>query len=440
MAKKQILDSLAAIVGGSSASLSGELEGLVELVRDWGGKAESSILGFGGRVPAPEAAFINGVLCTRLDYDDTFTLMVRNHPSRSIVPVAMAVAERQGTTNGKQLLNAVVLGIDLECRIKLGVGRDIDSPFGFIHNFLGATATAGKLLGLNKEKLKSAHSIAFHQISGAQGGTGTAGSGASLKGINNGVAARTGVFSALLATKGFSANSDFLDSDRKNNLYGIFYGGLYVPPLVIEDLGKSFVNVQTSQKQFPCCHGQAAALELTLSLIEKYHIQPGDVAKVQLYLSPNDLLLLADPIEKKQNPQNFIESQFSLCWGVASAIVYGKVGLKNFSNEALRDSRVRELAHKVSAKHEVSFAGHILNPCVVEIKTTSNQVYAMKAENPILGSPENPMSFSHIKNKFRQCCEISVKPIPEKNQNAVMDMVESLEEIQDVAEIARLLS
>lgn len=440
MAKKQILDSLAAIIAGSSASLSGELEGLVELVRDWGGKAESSILAFGGRVPAPEAAFVNGVLCTRRDYDDTFTLLVRNHPSRSIIPVAMAVAERQGTINGKQLINAVVLGLDLECRIKLGVGRDFDSPFGFTHNFLGATATAGKLLGLNKEKLKSALSIAFHQISGAQSGIGTAGSGATLKGINNGLAAKTGVISALLAVKGFSANSDFLDSDKKNNLYGIFYNGLYIPSLVIADLGKSFVNVQTSQKRFPCCHGQAAALEVTLSLIEKYKIHSRDVEKVQLYLCPADFLLLADPIEKKQNPQNFIESQFSLCWGVAGAIVYGEVGLKNFSNDALQDSRVREIARKVYSKQEVRFAGKILNPCVVEITTIDHKVYSMKAENPILGSPENPLSYSYIKNKFGECCKHSIKPIPEKNQKMVMDMVAGLEEIQDVGEIARLLS
>ena len=238
-----------------------------------GGKAESSILAFGGRVPAPNAAFVNGVLCTRLDFDDTFTLMVRNHPSRSIVPVAMAVAERQGNINGKQLINAVVLGHDLECRMKLGVGRDIESPLGFTMNFLGAAATAGKLLGLDKAKLKSALSIAFHQISGAQGGMGTAGSGASLKGINNGLAAKTGVISALLAGKGFSANSDFMDSDKKNNFYSIFYGGFYMPQLVVSELGKSFMNIQTSQKQFPCCHGQAAALEVTLSLIKKYNIE-----------------------------------------------------------------------------------------------------------------------------------------------------------------------
>jgi 2-methylcitrate dehydratase PrpD len=440
MAKKQILDSLSAIIGGSTVSLSGELNALVDMIRDWGGKEESSILAFGGRVPAPNAAFVNGVLCTRLDYDDTFTLMVRNHPSRSIVPVAMAMAERQGNISGKQLINAVVLGHDLECRLKLGVGRDVESPLGFTINFLGAAATAGKLLGLNEEKLKYALSIAFHQISGAQCGMGTAGAGASTKGINNGIAAKSGIMSSLLAEKGFTANLDFLDSEKKNNFYAIFYGGLYMPPLVISDLGKSFLNIQTSQKQFPCCHGQAAALEVTLSLIKKYNIQSQDVEKVQLYLCPLDFLLLADPIEKKQNPQNCIETQFSLCWGVASAIVYGQVGIKNFSNEALHDSRVRDIACKVYAKQEVAFAGKILNPCIVEITTTMNKVYVMKAEKPIFGSPENPMCLSDIGNKFQQCCEYSIKPVSEENQKRVIEMIAGLEEVTDVGEISRLLA
>ena len=137
MARKQILDALGAIIGGSSWSLSDELNRLVDIVRDWGGKEESSLLAFGGRVPAPNAAFINGVLCTRLDFDDTFTMMVRNHPSRSVIPTAFAIAERQGNISGKQLIAAVVLGIDLESRMKLAVGRDFESPLGFTINFMG---------------------------------------------------------------------------------------------------------------------------------------------------------------------------------------------------------------------------------------------------------------------------------------------------------------
>ena len=116
------------------------------------------------------------------------------------------------------------------------------------------------------------------------------------------------------------------------------------------------------------------------------------------------------------------------------------MGIKNFSDEALQDPRVRNLARKVFARQDVALAGKILNPCIVEITTNDNKVYTMKAEHPIFGSPENPLSFSFIKNKFKQCCQYSIKPVAEKNQDAVMNMIEGLEEVNDVGEIARLLS
>lgn len=440
VSKKQILDTLAATIGGSTCSLSGELEALVDMVKDWGGKEESSILAFGGRVPAPNAAFVNGILCVRLDFDDTFAVMVRNHPSRSIVPVAFAMAERQGNISGKELMTAVTLGHDMECRLKLAVGRDVESPLGFTTNFMGAAATAAKLLGLNKDQLKNALGIAFHQISGAKGGMGTAGAGASLKGINNGIAAKSGIISALLAERGFTSSWDFLDPNNKNNFYAVFHDGLYWPQMLTLDLGKVFMSTKTSLKEFPCCHGQHPVLEVTMSLIQKYGIQPGDVEKVQLYLSPTDFLLLGDPVENKQNPENNIEAQFSLCWGVASTIVYGKVEIRNFTKEALQDTEIREIARKVYTKPEIALAGPIHCLSKVEILTKDGQVYTMESEHPPFGSPDNPMSLSDIQVKFKQCCEYSAKPISKKSQDAVIKMTAELEEVNDVSEIAALLA
>lgn len=438
--RKQILDVIAAIIGGSTCSLAGELERLVDMIKTWGGKEESSILAYGGRVPAHNAAFINGVMCTLLDYDDTFAMLIRNHPSRATVPTALAMAERQGDVNGKQLLTAVALGHDLECRLKLGTGRDAESPLGFVPNFIGSAATAGKLLGLKKDALKNALSIAFHQISGAKCGMGTAGAGASMKGINNGLTCQTGITSALLAERGFSSSGEFLDNTKKNNFYDVFYSGSCIPPLIIQDIGKVFMGSKTSLKEFPCCHGQHPALEATLGLIKKHNIQADEIEQIQLYLAPLDMLLLASPIEKKQNPENRIETQFSLCWGVASAIVYGKIKIKNFTNEALADTRVRDLARKVFAIPDIKLAGPIHCHSIVEIKTKSGKVYTMEGGQNLLGSPENPLDFSFIADKFKECCQYSAKPVSDKNRDAVINMVADIEKVNDVGEIIRLLS
>lgn len=379
----------------------------------------------------------------RLDFDDTQVTLVHIHPSRAIVPTAFAIAERQGGISGKEFITAVILGHDLECRMKQAVGRDVDSPFGMTTNFFGAAATAGKILGLNDEKMRNALGLAFHQISGASGmggsGAGLKSSGASLKGMNNGFAAKAGIVSALLAERGFSARSDFIEPISKNNFYEVFFNGFYWPWLLTLDLGRVFMGSNTSQKEFPCCHGQHTAIEATLDLIREHDIKSDDVMDMTLHLSPFDYSLLAEPIEKKQNPENIIEAQFSLCWGVASAVVYGEVGIRNFTEEALRDIKVREMACKVFAKPEIELArGFGFAPSIVEIRTKEGMAYSKRVDHPF-GSPEKPMSLGDVTVKFRYCCKYSVKPITEENQDKVIEMVKGLEEISDVSQIVRLL-
>ena len=90
--KKQVLDTLAVTLAGTTCSIGGEMQGLAEMVKDWGGKEESTILGFGGRVPAPNAALVNGISSVRLDFDDTLVTWANMHTSRTVVPSALAMA------------------------------------------------------------------------------------------------------------------------------------------------------------------------------------------------------------------------------------------------------------------------------------------------------------------------------------------------------------
>jgi 2-methylcitrate dehydratase PrpD len=437
--RKQIIDTLAATVAGSTCSISGEMNGLVDIVRGWGGKEESTIIAFGGRVPAPSAAFVNAVAAVRLDFDDTIVTWINLHSSRAIVPTALALAERQGRINGQQLISAVALGYDLTCRIKQAAGYNADNAIRFTSNFLGAAATAGLLLGLDREKLQSALFLAFHQMSGAGStGGGGFGSGASLKGLSNGFAAQAGIMSALLAAQGFQAEADFLESDNPDNYYQMFCRGSYLPWILTLDLGKKFAGAQTSFKEYPCCHGQHAAIEAALALMKEHRLKPADVAGVVIRHSPQDASLV-NPLEKKQNPQNIIETQFSLCWGVASAIVHGEVGIKNFSAAALGDARVRKMARKVTGQTDTAMAREQGFPAAaVDIRTRGGKVYSRQVDHAF-GTVGNPMSLSDLMEKFRYCCGYSVYPISRKNQNEVIRMIEGLENVKDVGRIARLL-
>lgn len=436
--KKQILDMLGVMVAGSTCSLSGEIEGMVDMVREWGGKEESTIIVFGGKVPAHNAAFVNGTLCVRRDFDDTNLHDGGMHTSRAIVPTAFAAAERQGIINGKDFITAAALGHDLECRIAAAGGGM--AVFYMCTNFFGAAATAGKIFGLKGEKMRDALNLAYHQICGASGGGGSAGLG-NLKGLGNGLTTKAAITGAQLVMKGFGVDWDILDEKNRNNFFQTFYSGAYEPQRLTRDLGKRFFGSSTSQKEFPCCHGQHTSIQATLDLVKEYSIKPEQVDEVIFGVSANDYNLLADPVEEKQNPRTPIQAQFSLCWGVASAIVYGEVGIGNFTEKALDDERVRETARKVCGRTENEFAmkGQGTAPAVVEIRMKDGKVYSKKS-GPLFGSPENPMTYGDIAKKFKNCCEYSAVTISDENQETVIDMVERLEEVDDTGRIIRLLT
>lgn len=436
--KKQILDMLGVMVAGSTCSISGEIEGMVDMIKEWGGREESTIIVFGGKVPAHNAAFVNGTMCVRRDFDDTNLHDGGMHTSRAIVPTAFAAAEKKGNVSGRDFITAAALGHDLECRIAAAGGGM--AVFYMCTNFFGAAATAGKIFGLKGEKMKYALNLAYHQICGASGGGGSVGLG-NLKGIGNGLTVKAAVVGAQLVMKGFKAEWDILDEKNRNNFFQTFYRGYCEPERLTRELGESFFGSTTSQKEFPCCHGQHTSIQATLDLVKENSIKSEEVDEVIFRVSANDYNLLADPVEDKQNPRNLIQAQFSLCWGVASAIVYGEVGIGNFTEKALNDERVREMARKVFGRQESEFVmkGQGTAPAIIEIKMKDGKVYSKKSSY-LFGSPENPMSYRDIAKKFKDCCEYSAVTISAENQEKVIEMVERLEDLDDAGRIIRLLA
>ena len=126
MTKKQILDITGVTMGGSSKP---GIRELAELMTDWGGKQESTLFCFGGKVPVPVAAQVNASMGHALDYDDTGA--GPTHPSVVIVPTCLVMGERQGNFSGQDLIAAVAVGTEIMCRMgqafRLG---HLDMPSG----------------------------------------------------------------------------------------------------------------------------------------------------------------------------------------------------------------------------------------------------------------------------------------------------------------------
>jgi 2-methylcitrate dehydratase PrpD len=241
--KKDILDTLGTTLAGSSAEGTQEL---IDQIKYWGGREESSIFIHGGRVPSPEAALVNSQMAHARDYDDVYHV-ARIHVGAVNVPTGLAIAEEIGGVNGKELITAIIAGIDIELRLaqaaKLWTEFHPTSTYGYF----GASATAGRLLHLTERQMLNALGIAYSQASGNKQ---CMHDGSLTKRLQPGLAARGGILSAHLAQRGYTGTTNNFEGEA--GFFALYHRGYYDPEPLTKDLGKYFDVVKLGYKPYPC--------------------------------------------------------------------------------------------------------------------------------------------------------------------------------------------
>jgi 2-methylcitrate dehydratase PrpD len=429
--KKQILDLFGVAVGGFSKPGPQELR---ELILEWGGKEESSVIGLKEKVPAPNAAHVNATMVHALDFDDVHEAAVM-HPGVIAIPTAMAVGQRVGRLTGKDLLTATVLGTDIMCRLGLAAcpGRspiDVGWHQTTLYGFVGAAAVAGKIMGLSETQIIDAMGIGYHQCAG----NGQAvKDGALTKRLGPGFSVKGGITAALLAGKGVTGAHNCLDGDW--GLFKLYWRGDYDPSVLVAEIGKRFETVNVSIKPYPCCRGIHPAIDAAFALVEEFHIQAENIEKLKVYVTDAHIKLLCTPLDAKRQPRSPVDAQFSIPWGVATALVKGRATLDDFSDAGVLNADVLAISSKIDVEVDTALSrGDKIEPTRVEITTKGGTTYSKVEEHP-LGSPERPMSYDDVARKFRGCAGL----LPTEQQEKVIDFVSRLEKVEDASEIFTLL-
>lgn len=427
--KKFILDTLATTMAGSSAP---GCSSVVEQVKDWGGKEESTILVYGDKVISPNAAFINSMMAHALDFDDTHDEAVL-HANVSVLPAALAVAERKGDVTGKDLIIAVAVGVDLLCRLSLGVGGPITWVLSSTAGYFGATVAVGKVLGLDESKLLHAMGIAYSQCAGTAQ---CIDDGGLVKRMQPAFAAKAAVLSCLLAQKGITGAKNIFEG--RLGFFPLYYGGKYEREKIIEGLGKKFEGADLSVKLYPCCRYAHGCIDATLSIIQENNISPDDVAEVVAHVTQNTYDIVGKPFEIRESPQ--VDAQFSTPYTISVAIVRRYVFIDDFFEQKIKtDTQVLQLAKKVRVIIDQEPIAKGIVPCVVDIKTKDKEVYSQRVEI-LRGDPRKPVSMEEIAQKFNKCVTFSAKPMSKRNVDEVIEVVTGLENVKDVTTIARLVT
>jgi 2-methylcitrate dehydratase PrpD len=433
-AKRSILDTLGATLAGSSSEGIGIVH---ELIHDWGGKKESTVIVFGEKVPAPNAAFLNATMGHARDYDESHYAAIL-HSGVCAFPAALAVAERCGKITGKEFINAIVLGIDLMDRLGISVGKK-PNVHGW-HNtsvwgIFGATAACGKILKLNEEKMINAIGIAYCQ---ASGNTQSMRDGALTKRMQPGFAAKAAVLSSLLAEKGYTGPRDSLEGE--SGLFNVYHGGHYDRNLLTAKLGKFFEICNLKYKAYPSCGLTHNPISATLELVNQYNIKPEEVDKIMVSVGHAAYNMACTPLKMKQRPTGMVYAQFSIPYTVARAVVSRKVGLDDFLPDTIKDPAVLQISRKVEPKLVPEFTQQTgFDPVIVEIVTKGNKKYSKRVD-VLKGSPANPLTIEELLDKFSDCAAHSIKPIKKQNIEKVAELILNLDKVKDIRAIIPLVS
>jgi 2-methylcitrate dehydratase PrpD len=428
--KKEILDLLGVALGGAAQPGATHV---CSLMLEWGGKEESSIIGSRKKVPAPSAAQANATMAHSLDFDDVHEAAVM-HPGIAAIPVVLAVGEAKGNLSGRELITGTALGVDMMCRLALAttpgkspvaLGWHLTSVFGF----MGAAATAARVLGLGEDKIADAIGIGYHQ----SGGNGQCvKDGALTKRLGPGFAVRGGITAAYLAGTGVTGARNALEGEW--GFYRQYAHGDYSREILTADLGRRFEGVHVAIKPYPCCRGVHPAIDAALALKAEEGIQPQDIREILLSVTDAHLSLLCHPFESKQSPRSPVDAQFSIPWGVATAILKGQVGLDDYTDSAIQNSEVLDITRKMRVAVDNTLQKPGPEPTRVSITTSSGKTVSRIVENP-LGSLERPMSFDDCAKKFRGCA----RDLDPKRVDRMIQMVAQLELLEDAQKLIDLL-
>ncbi|MBI2831986.1 MAG: MmgE/PrpD family protein [Chloroflexi bacterium] len=430
--KKTILDTLACAVAGSTAIV---IEPLAELVKGWGGKQESTVLVYGGKVPAPAAALINCTMARALDFDDVHE-SGGGHINATMVPSALIIAEYSKTVkgrpiSGKELIAALALGCDLFLRIRLAAGKTASATGWTSETYapIAVAAMGGRMLGFDREKTLNAMGVAY---CGCAGNVECIVEGTLGGRLQQGLAGKAGILSLNLTDIGFTGPANLLEG--KYGLYQLYWGGDYTPERLVMELGTRFEGNDVSIKPYPSCKYTHGSIWGVLRLVAENGIKASDVEKVTISTSTRTYNI-AGCGENKISPTTIPDAQFSYYFTIASALIRGHVTVEDFTEKAINDPEVRALAKKVNVvideeKDKVSLT---VSPTDIEIVTRGGKVYRKHVEaDMVKGHPKNPLSRDEVVRKFRDCAPFSARPFPAGNIDKISQMVWDLEKIDDV--------
>ena len=356
---------------------------------------QATLPGRAEKVDIASAALINGITSHTFDFDDTH-LKTIIHPAGPVASALLALGEHTGAS-GRELLDALVLGIDVACRVGNAMYPDHDDRGWHITGStgtLGAAAACARLLKLDAGQTAMALGIAASQPIGMREQFGTM-----TKPFHPGAAARAGLMSALLASKGYTASPKALEAPRgmmqtvstKNDWLEI-----------TDELGKRFEISFNSYKPFACGIVIHPSIDACVQLGRR-GVTPEQVESIELKV--HSLVL---ELTGKKEPADGLQAKFSVYHGCAAGLTFGRAAEDEFSDEIVNRADMVALRRKVVATVDDSIDEASADVTAVLKDGSRVHVFVKHA----IGSLQNPMTDGNLEAKFHGLSDPVLGAIP----------------------------
>ncbi|MGV8057997.1 MAG: MmgE/PrpD family protein [Smithellaceae bacterium] len=434
IAKKAIFDTLAVTIAGSGWEVTPQI---ADLVNHWGGIPESTVLVYGYRVPAPSAAFANGVMARAIDMGDVHELS--GHVTEWIVPTLLsAIGMKKEKTTGMDFLIAYIVGAELTVRIGGAIAMAAHTVTGMpgegAYGPMSCAAAVSRLMGLSVQETWNAMGISYsnHTLGEFQ----KYAEGTQMARVQHAFAGDTGIKAPLLAQRGVTAPKGIFLGVPGGIFRHLKYDDFY-PELLTDDLGKKWLFAGLSLKPFSSCKFTHSFIAATLTLMKEHKLDYREIAGIHC-IGSEGARMVFEPREAKWNPTTTAEALFSAPYTVATAAITGGVFLNDFSDEEIKRQNKRELIKKITSaldpEIKTQFEGF-----TVEISLNNGKKFS-NTNDFVLGHPKNPMSWDDVKEKFWKCVPHAAVKMSKDKCERIVEICASLEKMKDMDELVKALT
>jgi 2-methylcitrate dehydratase PrpD len=382
-ARRALLNFVATALGGSQDEA---ITRAVAVLRPFTGPPQARVIGRSERFDLLNAAFLNAASGNVFDYDDTHHPTVI-HPTAPVAPPLLALAETR-PVRGADLLHALLLGIEIACRLGNVVtprhyirGWHITSTCGAV----GAAAASARLLGLDAGRTTWALSHGANQACGLVENLGSM-----AKSVSVGNAARNGLLSALLAQEGFTASEQALEGPRG---FAAVMADAPQPAALSAGLGECWEAERNMLKPYPCGVVLHPVIDACLALRERQQFNVEQIAAVQVRGNP----LLRQRADRP-HPGSGREAAVSAQHSVAVCLLDGAAGVAQYTDARVRDPVVQSLGARVAVEEDADIA---VEAAHVRIRLQDGFEHAVEVAHAS-GSLARPLTDAQLEAKVHE--------------------------------------